>query len=43
MREQDGFEAHAHFMDKPADERFILAGGPLENAVGRRLGGCGAQ
>jgi uncharacterized protein YciI len=29
MREQGGFEPHAQFMGKLADERVILAGGPL--------------
>jgi uncharacterized protein YciI len=29
MREQDGWEAHAAFMDALADEGFILLGGPL--------------
>jgi len=31
LREQDGFEAHARFMDELVDEGFILLGGPLEN------------
>ena len=30
MREQDGWEEHARFMDSLVDEGFILLGGPLE-------------
>jgi hypothetical protein len=29
MREQDGWEDHAAFMDGLADEGFVLPGGPL--------------
>jgi hypothetical protein len=29
MREQEGWEEHAAFMDGLADEGFIVAGGPL--------------
>ena len=29
LREQDGWEAHAEFMDKLAEEGFIVLGGPL--------------
>jgi uncharacterized protein YciI len=30
MREQDGWDEHAAFMDGLVDEGFILLGGPLE-------------
>jgi uncharacterized protein YciI len=30
MREQDGWNEHAKFMDNLVDEGFILLGGPLE-------------
>jgi uncharacterized protein len=30
LREQDGFDEHARFMDELVDEGFILLGGPLE-------------
>jgi uncharacterized protein YciI len=30
LREQDGFEEHARFMDSLVDEGFIVLGGPLE-------------
>jgi uncharacterized protein YciI len=30
MREQDGWDEHARFMDSLVDEAFILLGGPLE-------------
>lgn len=30
MREQDGWDEHARFMDDLVDEGFILLGGPLE-------------
>ena len=30
MREQDGWDEHAKFMDDLVDEGFILLGGPLE-------------
>ena len=30
MREQDGWDEHAKFMDGLVDEGFILLGGPLE-------------
>ncbi len=30
LREQDGFDEHAEFMDALVDDRFILLGGPLE-------------
>ena len=30
LREQDGFEEHARFMDELVDEGFIVLGGPLE-------------
>ena len=31
MREQDGWEEHATFMNDLVDAGFILLGGPLEN------------
>jgi uncharacterized protein YciI len=31
MREQDGWDEHARFMDSLVDEGFILLGGPLED------------
>jgi uncharacterized protein YciI len=30
MREQDGWDEHAKFMDRLVDEGFIVLGGPLE-------------
>jgi uncharacterized protein YciI len=30
LREQDGFDEHARFMDLLVDEGFILLGGPLD-------------
>lgn len=30
LREQDGFDEHARFMDSLVDEGFIVLGGPLE-------------
>jgi len=30
MREQDGWDEHAKFMDDLVDEGFLLLGGPLE-------------
>lgn len=30
MREQDGWEEHARFMDSLVEEGFIILGGPLE-------------
>ena len=30
MREQDGWDEHANFMDGLVDEGFIVLGGPLE-------------
>jgi uncharacterized protein YciI len=30
LREQDGFEEHARFVDALVDEGFIVLGGPLE-------------
>ncbi len=33
MREQDGWDAHAAFMDGLADEGFILLGGPCGDGV----------
>ena len=30
LREQDGFEEHARFMDALVEEGFIVLGGPLE-------------
>jgi uncharacterized protein YciI len=30
LREQDGFDEHARFMDQLVEERFIVLGGPLE-------------
>lgn len=30
LREQDGFDEHAAFMDALVDEGFIVLGGPLE-------------
>ena len=35
LREQDGWDAHAQFMDGLVDDGFILLGGPLEG--GRRV------
>lgn len=29
LREQDGFDEHARFMDALVEQRFILLGGPL--------------
>jgi uncharacterized protein YciI len=29
MREQDGWDAHAHFMDALVDEGFVVLGGPV--------------
>jgi uncharacterized protein len=29
MREQDGWDAHADFMDALADEGFVVLGGPI--------------
>jgi uncharacterized protein YciI len=37
MREQDGWETHAAFMDALAAEGFIVLGGPLGNARGDAL------
>ena len=37
MREQDGWEAHAAFMDALAAEGFIVLGGPLGDARGDAL------
>ena len=31
MRQQDGWDEHAQFMDGLVDDGFILLGGPLEN------------
>jgi uncharacterized protein YciI len=31
MREQDGWDEHARFMDALVEEGFILLGGPLED------------
>jgi uncharacterized protein len=31
LREQEGFDEHARFMDSLVDEGFIVLGGPLEN------------
>lgn len=33
MREQDGWDEHARFMDALVDEGFILLGGPLEGDI----------
>jgi uncharacterized protein YciI len=30
LREQDGFDEHARFMDQLVEDRFIVLGGPLE-------------
>jgi len=30
MREQSGWEEHAHFMDELVESGFLLLGGPLE-------------
>jgi hypothetical protein len=30
LREQDGFDEHAQFMDALVDESFVVLGGPLE-------------
>jgi hypothetical protein len=37
MREQDGWGAHAEFMDRLAEEGFIRLGGPLGERAGRTL------
>ena len=37
MREQDGWDAHATFMDALADERVIVRGGPLGEGERRFL------
>jgi uncharacterized protein YciI len=31
LREQEGWEEHARFMDSLVDERFVVLGGPLED------------
>jgi uncharacterized protein YciI len=31
LREQDGFDEHARFMDSLVDDGFIVLGGPLED------------
>jgi uncharacterized protein YciI len=31
MREQEGWDEHARFMDSLVDDRFLLLGGPLED------------
>jgi hypothetical protein len=33
LREQDGFDEHARFMDSLVDEGFIVLGGPLDPGV----------
>jgi uncharacterized protein YciI len=33
MREQDGWDEHARFMDALVEEGFILLGGPLEGDI----------
>jgi hypothetical protein len=33
MREQDGWEAHARFMDGLADEGFVVLGGPVGDGM----------
>jgi uncharacterized protein YciI len=33
MREQDGWDEHARFMEALVDDGFILLGGPLEGDV----------
>ena len=33
MREQEGWDEHARFMDKLLEEGFIVLGGPLEGGV----------
>jgi uncharacterized protein YciI len=37
MREQEGWEEHAVFMDALAEEGFIVLGGPLGNERGHAL------
>jgi uncharacterized protein YciI len=37
MRDQDGWEAHAEFMDALAAVGFIVLGGPLGDGHGRAL------
>jgi uncharacterized protein YciI len=37
MREQDGWDAHAAFMDALAEEGFIVLGGPLGDERGHAL------
>jgi uncharacterized protein YciI len=34
LREQDGWEEHARFMDSLVDEGFIVLGGPLDDGRG---------
>ena len=33
MREQDEWDAHAHYMDELVDDGFIVLGGPLADGV----------
>lgn len=33
LREQDGFDEHARFVDALVDEGFIILGGPLQNGA----------
>ncbi len=33
MRQQDGWDEHARFMDSLVDDGFILLGGPLDNVT----------
>ena len=33
LREQDGWDAHAAFMDRLVDDGFVLLGGPLGDEV----------
>jgi uncharacterized protein YciI len=33
LREQDGFDEHARFMDALVDDGFIVLGGPLDGGV----------
>jgi uncharacterized protein YciI len=37
LREQDGWDAHAAFMDDLVDEGVVILGGPLENEPGALL------
>ena len=42
MREQDGWDEHARFMDELADEGFVVLGGPLGDGEQRFMHVCDA-